>query len=542
MAAGLAGTLLPAFGWLPALGAARPSLDPWRELLAMPGIGRSVLLTLATGIAATLLAFAGAVLALAASQGRRRGALLRLVLPLLLAVPHLASAMGLAFLIAPSGWLARLLSPWLTGWERPPDLLTVNDPYGIALTLGLALRECPFLILALQAAQSHLPTGTMLAVARMQGHGRVLAWLKLVLPAIYPQIRLPLYAVLAFSLSVVDMALVLGPTTPPVLSVLLLRWFNDPDLTLRLAASAGAILQLVLILLAIGAWRLAERIVAASARPWLTRPASRHVERLLAAAGSLAMACVVGSGLLGIAVLAIWSLAWTWRFPAALPQRWSLDAWSQAASGLAWLAWTTLLVAVLTTLLALVLVLACLEREVRAGPKPERRVLALAYLPLLLPPVSFLFGLQIWFVRLGLDATWTGLVWTHLVFVLPYVLLLLRAPYLALDARWAAAGAALGSPPGRIFRRIRLPLLRRPLAVAAAVGLAVSVAQYLPTLVIGAGRLTTLATETLALTAGGDRRLAAVAALLLAVLPILALAAALLVPSPRLGRDHRHGR
>ena len=50
------------------------------------------------------------------------------MLPFLLAVPHLASAIGTAFLLAPSGWLARLASPWLTGWERPPDLLTVNDP------------------------------------------------------------------------------------------------------------------------------------------------------------------------------------------------------------------------------------------------------------------------------------------------------------------------------------------------------------------------------------------------------------------------------
>ena len=61
-------------------------------------------------------------------------------------------------------------------------------------------------------------------------------------------------------------------------------------------------------------------------------------------------------------------------------------------------------------------------------------------------------------------------------------------------------------------------------------GFSVSVAQYLPTLFIGAGRFPTLTTEALALALGGDRRLAAVAALLLAALPLLALAAALAVP------------
>ena len=75
--------------------------------------------------------------------------------------------------------------------------------------------------------------------------------------------------------------------------------------------------------------------------------------------------------------------------------------------------------------------------------------------------------------------------------------------------------------------------------VALAVGFSVSVAQYLPTLVIGGGRLPTLTTEALGLALGGDRRLAAIAALLLATPPLLALAAALAVRSPRLGRDER---
>jgi len=34
---GLVGTLLPAFGILPALGRTEPSLAPWRELVAQPG-------------------------------------------------------------------------------------------------------------------------------------------------------------------------------------------------------------------------------------------------------------------------------------------------------------------------------------------------------------------------------------------------------------------------------------------------------------------------------------------------------------------------
>ena len=181
----------------------------------MPGLGRSVALTLGSGIGATLLALAGAVAIAATTHGKRTARWQLLLLPFLLAVPHLASAIGTSFLLAPSGWLARLASPWLTGWQRPPDLLTVNDPWGIALTVGLAIRECPFLLLAILAAQSQLEAGRSVAIARTIGYGGGEAWLKLVLPVLYRRIRLPLYAVLAFALSVASKAPGPAPCRPP---------------------------------------------------------------------------------------------------------------------------------------------------------------------------------------------------------------------------------------------------------------------------------------------------------------------------------------
>lgn len=535
---GLLGTLLPAFGWLPALGETRPSLHPWQRLLDTPGLGRAVMVTLISGLGGTLLAFLAAVLIAAAAHGRPAASRLHALLPPLLAVPHLAGAVGIAFLLAPSGWLARLVSPWLTGWERPPDLLTVNDPCGLALMLALAVRECPFLLLAIHAATPQVDAERTVAVARTLGYGRAEAWLRLVLPQLYPQLRLPLYAVLAFSLSVVDMAIVLGPTTPPPLAVQLWRWFTDPDPTWRLVAAAGALLQLGLLLAALAVWRSGERLLAAR---WHLPPRggpNRLPARTLPTLGLIAAAIVFGLGVLSLLMLALWSLARTWRFPATWPQGFGLESWSWAQAGLADAAATTLLLGLLAAGIALVLILACLEHEARSGRSPRAAsLLTLAYLPLLVPQISFLFGLQALFVRLGLDATGTGLLWSHLVFVLPYVVLMLRRPYLTLSPHYAAAGQTLGASPARIFRRVKLPLLCRPIAVAFAVGFSVSAAQYLPTLFIGAGRFTTLTTETLALALGGDRRLTAAAALLLSLLPLLVLAAALALPPARSERE-----
>ena len=74
-------------------------------------------------------------------------------------------------------------------------------------------------------------------------------------------------------------------------------------------------------------------------------------------------------------------------------------------------------------------------------------------------------------------------------------------------------------------------MLARPVLTALGVGLAVSVGQYLPTLLIGGGRVETLTTEAVALSSGGNRRLIGAYALLQMLLPVLGFALALLVPA-----------
>ena len=141
--AGLGMVLLPAFGYLPILGSEQASLTPWQMLLSQPGLARSVAVSVTSGLASAALALLIVVLFLAASQGTWLDRSLRRLVSPLLAIPHAAVAFGFAFLIAPSGLMARLVSPWLSGWERPLDMLIVNDSWGVALTFGLVLKEAP---------------------------------------------------------------------------------------------------------------------------------------------------------------------------------------------------------------------------------------------------------------------------------------------------------------------------------------------------------------------------------------------------------------
>ena len=152
-------------------------------------------------------------------------------------------------------------------------------------------------------------------------------------------------------------------------------------------------------------------------------------------------------------------------------------------------------------------------------------------MPLIAPQVAFLFGLQILFAFAGIDGTFVAVALVHLVFVFPYVLLSLSDPWSAWDPRYGLAIRALGHGPNAVFWRVRLPMLMRPVLIAAALGFAVSVALYLPTLLVGGGRWPTVTTEAVALASGGDQRLIGATALVQALLPFLGFAIAALVPT-----------
>jgi putative thiamine transport system permease protein len=534
--AGLLGTLAPAFGYLPAIGGTEVTLAPWRTLFAYPGFSSSLTLTISTSLLATLSSLAIALAGCAYLHGSRLERRVGGLIAPLLAMPHAALAIGFAFLILPSGWIARALSPWLTGWAVPPDVLTVGHPSGLPIVGSLLLKEVPYLMLMTLGALNQVPAREHLRIAQSLGYGRVAAWFKIVLPQVYPQIRLPVYAVLSFSLSVVDVALILGPSNPPTLAVLAVRWFADPDTSRYFEAAAAAVLLFALVACAIAVWVGTEKLVARMGQRWIEQgtrsgyaaPTTAVLTGALAALYALAAAAIAG--------LILWSFAQAWRFPAAWPLALTFANWERQSMSLLGPALTTLGVGIAATLIALALALACLEHEAHLSARRSARargaqVLWLLYLPLLVPQIAFLFGTQVLLVRLGFDATLAAVIWAHLIFVLPYLFLSLADPWRAFDARYTRSALALGSSPWRVLVRVKLPILLKPLLIACAVAFAVSVGQYLPTLFAGSGRVATLTTEAVTLAGGADRRVIGTWALMQAVLPWLGYLLAALVPA-----------
>ena len=516
--AGIVGVMGPAIGLFPPLGFVTPSLDPARAFLATPGLARAGMTSLVTGLGATGLALLFSFSLVITFAGARRAGWLRRLAGPLIAVPHSAVAIGVLFLLAPSGWLMRLVSPGLTGLERPPLWALVPDGSGAALCLGLLIKEVPFLVLVSLAALATLPVRRLLATGMSLGYGRAASWVCIVLPLVYRRIRLPVFAVLAFSLSVVDMPRLLGPMLPPPLAVLIVEGFEDAELAARLPASFGAVMQIGVTIVALAIWRAGEWLCG-RALAWQRRRGAR-LSTLRIWVGMLTGLATVPLviGCTGLVAAALWSVAGPWFFPAALPESLTWRFWMRADNLAPALA-ASLVIAATASLIAVAMAL-----MVIAVARPNSRTglwQVWIFAPILLPQAGFVPGLQMMLTVTRLDGTWLAMIWMHMLFILPYVWLILAPAAASLDKRHDRIAASLGAGRWRRYGRVTLPMLTPAIITALFVGTAVSVALYLPSLFAGAGRITTMTLEAVALASGGSRAMAGVATILQLLIPIL---------------------
>ncbi|MDC1382706.1 ABC transporter permease [Candidatus Puniceispirillum sp.] len=516
---GLIGIALPAFGYFPALNKTSLSGDAIRQFLATPGLWQASWLSLKTGLIATGASLCGCFVILATSSSSSMMAKQRRLLGPLVAIPHSTIAVGIVFLLAPSGWLMRLISPSLTGLNEPPIWGFVPDTFGFALILGLIAKELPFLLLLALSASATLPLPRLLAIGAGLGYGQFTSWAFIVLPIIYRQIRLPIIVVLVFSLSVVDMALLLAPSLPPPLAVLVLNGFHDADLAARLPASCGALWQIGLVLIALLLWRLCERLVGAAIqfcrwRGWRGLLADHFL-------GFLSMIAILPMliGVMGLLAALIWSVANGWFFPAAFPASFSLLHWQDIASYLP-LVSNSFLLAICAAFFSVMVVFLWLYHG-RGQIQQNQFLQAAIYLPLLVPQISFLFGLQIGLSWAGIDGSWPALIYIHMIFILPYIWLILAPAFGKMDRRHDHVASSLGLGPIRRFLRVHLPLLAMPISAALFIGIAVSIALYLPTIFVSGGRISTITVEAVSLAANGSRGPAGVATMLQLLIPLI---------------------
>ena len=226
-------------------------------------------------------------------------------------------------------------------------------------------------------------------------------------------------------------------------------------------------------------------------------------------------------------VLVLWSFSARWFYPQLWPDQWGLRAWqyiigvagSQIISGLV----QSILVALATAVVSIGVGVPAGRALGLYNFKGKDLISVMLMLPVIVPPLCVAMGLHLWFIKLGLAETFMGVVLVHLTFCLPYSIFVMWGVFSNYNPDYENQARSLGASSWKIVLRVMLPLTLPGIIVAGLFSFLLSWSQYLSTLIIGGGRITTLPILLFALMGSGDRPVAAAVSIVFVAPAFLAL-------------------
>jgi putative spermidine/putrescine transport system permease protein len=238
-------------------------------------------------------------------------------------------------------------------------------------------------------------------------------------------------------------------------------------------------------------------------------------------------AALIISVLFPFTVLIIWSFSARWFYPQMWPEQWGLRAWhyifgtagTQIMAGLI----QSMLVALATAAISVVIGVPAGRALGLYDFKAKDSISVMLMLPVIVPPLCVAMGLHLWFIKLGLAETFIGVVLVHLTFCLPYSVFVMWGVFSNYNPDYENQARTLGANSWKIITRVMLPLTLPGIMVAGLFSFLLSWSQYLSTLIIGGGRITTLPILLFALMGSGDRPVAAAVSMVFVAPAFLAL-------------------
>lgn len=449
------------------------------------------------------------------SRSRALQRVMRFLAPVL-AVPHALLAMAMIVLMAPTGWLVRWFW-WLSSTpDLPPQFNFAPDSWGIGMVIVLVIKETAFLLLILLGHLENDFFARQFTIARSLGYAPIAAWCKVLVPQLYPRIRLPVLAVLIYSASTVEVPLITNSFHAPTLAVIIFRYFQHADLHMLFLAAAGSLILLLLCLGLIVFWLCAEKVICFALRFWVSDGGRCFVEKFCPVVVLVCYSLMLMMVGLGFVALLLHGLSFRWAFPDILPESGLFsrpDLWW--GRGLLQGVGSSITIAVLSSLLALALSVVSL---LSVATSLYRVLGAMVYLPMLLPQIATMMGVQLLLLQWGLSGNLAVVVFLHTLFVLPYTFISLAGAVRSFDQRYILLARSFGLGWWQRLIRVIVPMLLRPLMIAFAVGFAVSQAQFLTTLLASGGRTETVMTYFMLVAAGGNMREIAQVGLVLVLL------------------------
>ncbi len=502
---GFLGFFLPSFSYLPILGKGELSLNYFYMSMNIPGIYKSILLSLFTGLVSTALALFFSQVIILYFFKTKIYSYLKIYISPLIALPHITMAIGLIFLLSPSGLFLRSVSPWLTGFERPPNTYLFPDEYGFFLILGLMLKEIPFLILVSLSALNEFSSTKFYNLGKSFQHSSFATWFILIFPIIYKKIRLVVFIIIAFSSSVVDMSLLLAPSTPSTLSVRILQIFQSSDMDSFFIASNLSLIQLFIIIILLIVWIFFERIIKSKFFYIFFIKITLFKSEFLKITILWFSIILFLLSFLGIVSSILWGFSENWYFPNFFPNDLNIDNFLSFYYQNKSLILISIFIPFMVSSLSMSLTILWVELLDYLNIT-KTQFEWIIFIPLFIPQISFLIGMQSFVIFFNFNSFLIPLIFVQLFYVIPYCFIILAPALREVKPDYIKVAASLGK--NRIDRllKIKIPLVLPSLLTSFALGMIVSFALYVPVYFIGAGRVTTLTVEALNLALSGSKQ------------------------------------
>ena len=526
---------LPLFGVIVGLWPSVPiSGDDVIRFFGYNGLTLSIANTLFISLAAPLLALYVAFMVYSQYRFNPRWQTLEKRLAPLLSLPHLAVALGLVYLFSSGGMVFNAL--WGLFDQAAPDWLGLPRKSLFTMVLAISIKEVPFFLLILSALGRQLAIKDWLLQGKALGYTERASWWLLIFPIMLKQSRLALLAAMAYTLSVLDLSLLIGPNIPQLYAVVLYNWQTGFTTYEQANAFLGNLVLLVMLGLLIFSIYVHECFAVMRLRTNAIMANPFKIARI----SQIFTAWLGFFSLLTVAILAtflLWSMGWNSQSTLSTAN-WSFALWQDEWFFMQRPLLNSLNIAFFSSILGVAVTLLALELQQQTKRKLPDYIWLMA---ILLPQLSMVYGWQV--AHTGLSGSYsTGwIILSHLPFTFAYSYLVLRGPFQSLNRHYELVAASFGYTYWQRWWRIRFMLLRPALLSALAIAFSVSVAQYIPTLMIGAGRVTTITTEAVAIASGNEQSITAVYIIVQAALPFIAfLIASILAQRIRGSFDAEH--
>lgn len=217
--------------------------------------------------------------------------------------------------------------------------------------------------------------------------------------------------------------------------------------------------------------------------------------------------------LLPCILLIVWAVTKRWAWPDLIPQKFSFRAVKEVSGRrveLFRVFFSSVLISTAVAVLSAVIGVMTCRALVFYDFFGKRLLGFLTVLPFMVPSTVFAMGIQLTFIRLGLNNTVSGVILAHLICSLPYAVRLIMDGTRALGRGLEEQARVLGASPWQAFFRVALPVLAPVVLSAASMAYVVSFSQYFLTLMIGGGQVKTFSIVMVPYLQSGDRSIASV--------------------------------